>query len=211
MKNLWFLMAGCLSCCVFAPAQTAAAKARVQAVILEPGGKTGMRRTEFSKQARPGPGKELKVLVSADGSCALSVTAFTKDGQLLYGTPETVQLQDAKVKELPLNSRWTWDGHEGLEEIDIIAADPGAADYKTYEELVKKMAQGGIGDDVRKMQVRRMRQWVDDHLRSSTTAVDYSIKEQPTEVGGMVRGGLTGQEVSVPSKKSAVIRLRISQ
>ena len=210
-KTLRALIAGCISCCVLAMAQTTAPKARVQVVILEPGGKAGMRRVEFSKQAKPGPGQELKVLVSADGNCTVSLAAFTKDGQLLYGTPEIVQLQDAKIKELPLNTKWIWDGHEGLEEIDLIVAGPGAADYKAYEELVKKMGQAGISDDVRRFQLRRMREWIDDHLRSSTTATDYSIKEQPTDVGGMLRGDVTGQEVSVPPKKAAVIRLRISQ
>jgi hypothetical protein len=212
LKTLWLrlLMAGTIPGCLMF-AETTVTKAHVQVVVLEPGGKAGLKRVEFSKQAKPGQGKELKVLVSADGNYAVSLVAFSKEGQLVYGVPEIVQLPDGKTKELPLTSKWTWEGHEGLEEIDVIVADPGAGDYKAYEELVKKMGQGGISDDVRRLQAGKMRQWIDEHLRSTTTASGYSIKNQPTEVGGMTRGGVTGQEISVPAKSSTVIRLRISQ
>jgi hypothetical protein len=209
-KTFWLLVA-VMSLGFPALAQTTTTSVRVQIVIVEPGGKAGAKKVDFSKQAKPGPGKELKILISSDRKCTISPAAFTKDGQLLYGVPEIVQLPDDKTAELPLNSKWTWDGHEGLEEIDVIVAEPGAADYKPYEELVKKMGQSGISDDVRRLQAGAMRRWIDQRLKSPATAADYSIKNLPTEVGGMVRGEPTGQEIAVPAKRSTVIRLRISQ
>lgn len=210
MKKMFLVFTALFVSEWMASAQVAPAKIWVQVIVVEPGGKTGSTQQEFSKRAKPGAGKQLKVRVSADRNCTVSAAAFTKDGQLVYGVPEIVQLLDNKAKELPQNLKWTWDGHESLEEIDLIVAGPGADDHKEYQELVKKMGQST--DDVRSLQTGAMRRWIDAHLKSSTTAADYSVKEEPTQVGGMIRGdAAAGQEVSIPAKKSAVIRLRVSQ
>ena len=210
MKKVFWLLTALFFSNSIDSAQTGAAKIWVQLIVIEPGGKTGANRLEFSRKTKPAPGKQLKVRVSADGQCTISAAAFTKDGQLVYGVPEIVQLPDNKAEELPRDTTWTFDGHEGLEEIDLIVSDPGAGDFKDYQELIKKMAQST--GDVRKLQAGALRRWVDAHLKTSTTAADYSVKEEPTQVGGMLRGeAAAGQEVSIPAKKSTVIRLRISQ
>src|SRR5579863_9646183 len=117
-------------------------------VLQQPGGKTGEKKEEFSRQAKPGPGKELHVLIKANRECEVSFAGFTRDGQLVYGTPETVLLPANVVKELPLSKKWTFDGHEQLFEIDAVVADPAAGDYKDYAALVGKMNQTGIPNDV---------------------------------------------------------------
>jgi hypothetical protein len=190
--------------------QETAIRIHVQVVVVEPGGKTGIRKLAFSKQSKPGQGKELKLLVSADRTCAVSAAAFTNDGRLAYGVPASVDV-DAETKELPLGDKWRWDGHEHLAEIDVIAADPIAADYAPYKELVTKMERGESTDAIRRLQVGEMRRWIDAHLKSPTTGWNYSIKEQPAEVAGSVRGEPVGQEVSIPARGSKVIRLRFSQ
>ena len=210
MKQVFWLLTALFFSNSIASAQTGAAKIWVQVIVIEPGGKTGVNRLEFSKKTRPAPGKQLKVRVSADGRCTVSAAAFTRDGQLVYGVPEIMQLLENKAEELPHETTWTFDGHEGLEEIDLIVADPGAVDFKDYQDLVKKMAQST--GDVRKLQTGALRRWIDAHLKSSTTAADYSVKEEPTQVGGMLRGeAAAGQEVAIPAQKSTVVRLRISQ
>ncbi len=108
-------------------AQPPGTEVTMQWVVRTPGGKTGVTREEFSRQAKPGPGKELRVLMEANRECTVSFAAFTHDGQLVYGTPETVVLAANVVKELPVSNKWTFDGQEQLFEIDAVIADPAAA------------------------------------------------------------------------------------
>src|ERR1035438_3743147 len=110
-------------------AQAPGTEGEMKWVLPQPGGKTGVKKEEFSRQAKPGPGKELRVLMKANRECAVSFAGFTRDGQLVYDTPETVLLPANVVKELPLSKKWTFDGHEQLFEIDAVIADPAASDY----------------------------------------------------------------------------------
>jgi len=111
-------------------AQQSGTEVKMQMVLQQPGGKAGAKQEDFSKQAKPGPGKELRVFVEANRECIVSFAGFTQDGQLVYGPPETIHLLANVVKELPASKKWTFDGHELLAEIDAVIADPAAADFK---------------------------------------------------------------------------------
>ncbi len=192
----------------FASTLCCAAEARVQVVVVEPGGKAGSKVTDFSKAAKPGPGKELKVIVTPDAKCIVSVAAFNKDGQLVYGAPETAQGSDLTL-ELPAHRKWTWEGAEGVTEIDVIFAYPEAADFQAFDALVKKM--NGASEEVRSMQAGAVRRWIESKLKSAATAADYSVKDAPTAVGGVMRGNNIerGQKVSIPEKQTTVLRIRV--
>jgi hypothetical protein len=190
-------------------AQQSGTEIQMQWVVQGPGGKTGTKREEFSKQARPGPGKELRVLVKASKDCTVSFTGFTHDGQLLYGPPETVHLTaNAAWKELPAAKEWSFEGNEKLGEMDAVIADPSSPEYKQYSALVAKM-KPGLPPEV--AQAAAVRDWIDGQLRSRTAAVDYSVKDAPGEIGGLIRGddSKVGQSMTVPAQKTFVVRIRI--
>jgi hypothetical protein len=190
-------------------AQAPGTEVEMKWVLQQPGGKTGMKKEEFSIQAKPGPGRELRVLMKANRECEVSFAGFTRDGQLVYGTPETVLLPANVVKELPLSKKWTFDGHEQLFEIDAVIADPAASDYKPYATLVGKMNQAGISGDVWMAQAGALRDWIDGKLRTKGSVVDYSVKENPADIGGVIRGDLNGQVLTVAPQKTSVVRIRM--
>ena len=189
-------------------AQQSATEIKMQWVLQQPGGKTGVKREEFSQQAKPGPGKELRVLILANRDCTVSFTGFTRDGQLLYGLPETVHLTANVVRELPASKKWTFDGQEHLAEMDAVIADPASADYKTYAGLVARMNRPGIPAELRQAQADALRGWIDGE-RSKSTAQDYTVKENPAEIGGLIRGDFHGQALMVAPRKTSVVRIRI--
>ncbi len=205
--SLSFLAAAAL--CAHLWAQQPATEVKMQWALQQPGGKTGVKREEFSRQAKPGPGKELRVFVLANKECTVSFAGFTRDGQLAYGPPETVHLPANIVKELPGPGKWTFDGHEQLAEIDAVMADPAAAEFKRYADLIAKMSQPGISVEVRQAQAGALREWLDTEFQSKTTAHDLTVKENPTEIGGIVRGDFPGQTFMVPARKLSVVRIRI--
>jgi len=188
-------------------AQQSGTQVTVQLVIRQPGGKTGMKQEEFSKQARPGPGKELRVWVVANRECDVSFAGFTQDGQLVYDSPETVRLPANVPKEFPASKTWTFEGSEHLAEIDAVIADPAAADYKDYASLVGKMNQPGT-PELHIAQARALRKWIEGELLQSRATV-YSIKETPVDIGGMIRGDLHGQDVVVPPQKTSIVRMSV--
>lgn len=189
-------------------AQQSGTDIKMQWVVQQPGGKTGKTRVEFSKQAKPGPGKELRVLVEANKDCTVSFTGFTHDGQLLYGPPETIRLSANVVKELPASKKWSFEGNEKLGEMDAVIADPSSPEYKQYSALVAKM-KPGLPPEVAQAQAAAVRDWIDGQLRSKTTAIDYTVKDDPSEIGGLIRGDFKGQSMMVPAKKTSVVRIRI--
>ncbi len=183
---------------------------KAQLLLQQPGGKTGVKQEEFSKQARPGPDKELHLRVYPDQDCIASVAGFTRDGQLVYGVPEIVHLSANLIKEMPVSKKWTFTGNEQLAEMDLVIADPKSAEFQTYSDLVSKMNRPGLSDEVRQAQAGALREWIDARLRSETTAQNYSVKENPVQVGGVVRGGgLPGPSMLVPPQKTTVVRIRI--
>jgi hypothetical protein len=190
-------------------AQQAGTEVTMQWVIRQPGGKTGSKQEEFSRQAKPGPGKELRVFVMANRECTVSFAGFTRDGQLVYGLPETVRLAANVPKELPVSKKWTFDGHEQLAEIDAVIADTAAADYKRYADLVDKMSRPGISVEVLQAQAGALRGWLNEKLQSNATAHDLTPKENPAEIGGLARGDLKGEAFLVPERTSSVVRMRI--
>jgi hypothetical protein len=189
-------------------AQQSVTEIKMQWIVQQPGGKSGVTREEFSKQAKPGPGKELRVIVLADRSCTVSFTGFTREGELLYGTPETVQVPANVVRELPVSKKWTFDGHEQLAEMDAVIADPASADYKTYAGLVAKMKPGS-SSETWQAQASALRDWMDARLRSGTTSQEYTVKDAPTEAAGLIRGDFNGPSVRLPALKTSVVRIRI--
>ncbi len=191
-------------------AQHHATDFKVQLLVQHSGGPTGTVREEFSKQAKPAAGKELRMLVLASRDCYVSVAGFARDGQLVYGVPEVVSLQSNVVKELPRASKWKFEGPEGLSEMDVVVADPDAEDFKSYSDLVSKMNQPGLAADVREAQAGALREWIDDQLQSKTTAQDYTVKQNPQQLGGLLRGAdLPGEPITVPPLRISVIRIRI--
>ncbi len=192
-------------------AQQSGIEIQMQWVVQGPGGKTGTKREEFSKQAKPGAGKELRVLVKASRACTVSFAGFTHDGQLLYGPPETVQLSaNAAWKELPAAKKWSFEGNEKLGEMDAVIADPASPEYKQYSALVAKM-KPGLPPEVAQAQAAAVRDWIDGQLRSKTTAVDYTVKDTPGQIGGSIRDAdaKVGQSMTVPAQKTSVVRIRI--
>jgi hypothetical protein len=188
-------------------AQQSGTEIKMQWVLQQPGGKTGVKREEFSKQAKPGPDKELRVFVMANKECTVSFAAFTRDGLLVYGPPETVRLAANVAKEFPISKKWTFDGHEQLAEFDAVIADSAAADYKQYAGLVDKMSRPGISVEVRQAQTGALREWLNAKLQSKTTAHDLTVKENPAEVGGLVRGEFKGEALLVPERQTSVVRI----
>jgi hypothetical protein len=210
MKSYRYLVLGLLGAAAACCAQQSGTEIKMQWVVQGPGGKTGSKREEFSKQAKPGPGKELRVLVKSNKDCTVSFTGFTHDGQLLYGPPETIQLSANKITELPASKKWTFEGTEKLGEMDAVIADPSSPDYKAYATLVAKM-KPGTPPELLQAQSAAVRDWIDGQLRSKTTAVDYTVKENPEQIGGLVRGenDLPGQTMILPAQKTSVVRIRI--
>jgi len=183
---------------------------KAQLLLQQPGGKAGGKQEEFSKQARPGPEKVLLLRVMADQECLASVAGFTRDGQLVYGVPEIVQLSANVIKAMPVSKKWTFNGTEQLAEMDLVVADPKSFEFRTYSDLVGKMSRPGLSDEVRQAQAGAIREWIDTRLRSGTTAQNYSVKENPVQVGGVVRGdGLPGPSIPVPAQKTTILRIRI--
>lgn len=190
-------------------AQEAGTEIKMQWVVQGPGGKTGSKREEFSKQAKPGPGKELRVLVQASKGCTVSFAGFTHDGQLLYGPPETIQLSPGAWKELPASAKWTFEGTEKLGEMDAVIADPASPEYKQYAALVAKM-KPGLPADLLQAQAGAVREWIDGRLRSKNTSFDYTVKENPGQIAGLIRGeDSSSQSMMVPPQKTSVVRIRI--
>jgi hypothetical protein len=184
---------------------------QMQWLVQEPGGKTGTLREEFSKQAAPGPRKELRLLVKASRDCTVSIAGFTHDGRLLYGPPETVQLSaNGPWKELPATKKWSFEGSEKLGEMDAVIADPSSPDYRQYATLVAKM-KPGLPPEVSQAQASAVRDWIDSRLRSTTTSVDYTVKHDPGQIGGVLRtdDSSVGQTMIVPAQKTSVARIRI--
>jgi len=190
-------------------AQQSGAEVKMQWVLQSPGGKAGAKQEEFSKQAKPGPGKELRVFVLANRECMVSFAGFTRDGQLLYGGPETIRLPANIVKELPASKKWTFVGNEQLAEIDAVMADPAAGEYKAYADLVGKMSQAGVPIEVWQAQASALRGWIDAQMQTKSGAQDYTVKENPADIGGVIRGDLHGQVLMVPPQKISVVRIRI--
>ena len=183
---------------------------KVQLIVERAGAPAASAREEFSKQTKPGAGKELRILMLASRDCQASVAAFTRDGQLVYGVPEIVALQSHVVKELPSSNKWKFDASEQLAEMDVVVGDPAAPDFKTYSDLVSKMNHPGLASDVRDAQAGAVREWIDSQLESKTTAQDYTVKENPQQLGGLMRGAdLPGQPIMVPPLRISVIRIRI--
>src|SRR5277367_3304713 len=118
--------AGCLC------AQWPGIEFKAQLLIEWPSGKAGAKQEEFSKQARPGPDKELHLRVFAEQDCVASVAGFTRDGQLVYGAPEIVHLPANLIKVLPVSQKWTFYGSEQLAELDLVIADPKSPEFQTY-------------------------------------------------------------------------------
>jgi hypothetical protein len=192
-------------------AQQSGTEIKMQWVVQWPGGKTGTMREEFSKQAKPGPGKELRVLVKANRQCIVSFSGFTHDGDLLYGPPEIVRLSKSVAwKELPASKKWSFEGNEKLEEMDAVIADPSSPDYKQYATLVAKM-KPGLPVEVAQAQAAAMRDWIDRQLRSKTAAIDYTVKDAPGQIGALIRDAdsRVGASIIVPAQKTSVVRIRI--
>jgi hypothetical protein len=205
IRHLAFVLMGAAAL----SAQQSGTEIKMQWIVQGPGGKTGMKKEEFSKQSKPGAGKELRVLVKSNKDCTVSFTGFTHDGQLLYGPPETIQLSANVIKELPASKKWTFEGSEKLGEMDAVIADPSSPDYKAYADLVAKM-KPGLPAEVQQAQASAVRTWIDGQLRAKTTSIDYTVKDNPGEIGGVIRGDddLPVQAMKVPSKTS-VVRIRI--
>lgn len=190
------------------PLLGSAARANVELVLVEPGGKAGVRRVSISRQASPGPGKELRVLIAGAPDATVSVAAFNRKGELV-SVPEIAGLPSAgQTRELPERDKWQWDAADKISDIYVILAGAGAADFAAYKEQVSKM--GGGSAELRKMQGNAVLRWIEAHLKSPTGAADYSMKPEPTPMGGLIRGtdGF-GAPVTVPDGRSVVMRIRL--
>ncbi len=54
-----------------------------------------------------------------------------------------------------------------------------------------------------------LREWIDGKLKSKTTAVDYTVKDNPAEMAGILRGDLQGQKLMVLPQKISIMRIRM--
>lgn len=193
----------------------AAAQDKIDAEILftvsQPAARGLSKKYSFSKQAKPGPGQDLKLWVTANRDCRAVAVAFTRDGKLAYaGPPEKIAVLNNKTTELPPQGKWTWEGKENLAEIDLILASDSSPDYKELATLLDAMHTPGLADAVRIKQVGSLRRWIDSHSQNKSSVADYTVKPLPAEVGAMLRGGeLGGQKVSLPANGYTVIRLKL--
>lgn len=187
----------------------AASKASVELVLVEPGGKAGTRRMSISRKAAPGPGKELRVLVVGSAESLVSVVALTKKGDLV-SVPEVTTLTAGKARELPEGARWNWDVAEKVSDVYVILAPQGAGDFAAYRTLVSKMNDSANSAELRRLQTSAVVRWIESQLKSPTSAADYSMKAEPTPMGGLIRGteGF-GAPVDVPDGRSVVMRIRL--
>jgi len=185
--------------------------AEVLFTVSQPAARGLSKKFSFSKQAKPGPGQDLKLWVTASADCRAVAVAFTRDGKLAYaGPPEKIALVHNALKEFPPQGKWTWEGNENLAEIDLIIAADSSPDYKDLSDLIDAMHDPKVKEAARPMQVGSLRRWIDAHSQNKSSIADYGVKPLPTEVGGMLRGGeLGGQKVSLPANGYTVIRLKL--
>jgi hypothetical protein len=196
---------------LLASSAVCANRARVEVLVIEAGGKAGVRRVTLSRRAAPGPGKELRVLVAPEAEVLASAAAFNKKGELAFDVLEVAVLKAGdKPRELPDGAVWNWNVPDQVSDIYVVLAAPGATDFASYRALVSKMKTNASSPELRKMQAGALLRWIESHLKVPTTAADYSIKAEPTPMGGLIRGtDNVGVPVDVPDGRSVVMRIRL--
>jgi len=189
--------------------------AHVMLVISEAGPRGVARQSEFSKQAKPGAGKELRIWIESGRQCRAVVAAFNRDGRMAYdGLPLETPLKEHSNNQIPLagGSKWTWDGHENLAEMDVILLSGDSSDTRDLSKLVEAMRDSSIAEAVRKRQSADLRRWIGAHGQNPSSASDYSVKSTPEVMGGMIRGidcewCKTAQKIPVPANGIAMVRI----
>jgi len=193
-----------------APAKAESGDVHVQLTIVQPGLKGGIRQTEFSKQARPGPHRELKLLMAAEIQAAAVALPFNREGRLAYeSAPEIAHLAMNSKQEIPAEGKWTFEGPENLAEIDVVLAGPDTPDFEELAKLIHTMKLSPAASPLHRQQLGALHRWLDAHSQRSSTAADYTVKAAPAEIAGMVRGDVAGQAVPLSPNSCAVVRIRI--
>lgn len=185
--------------------------AEVLFTVSQPAQRGLSKKYSFSKEAKAGPGQDLKLWITANRDCRAVAVAFTRDGKLAYaGPPENLAVGSNKTIEIPAQGKWTWEGKENLAEIDLIVGTDSSSDYKDLAKLVAAMNDPKVPDAAKRLQVAQLRTWVDAHSQGASRLTDYGVKPVPVEVGAMLRGGeLNGQKVSIAANGYKVIRLKL--
>jgi hypothetical protein len=189
--------------------------AEVLLTVTQPPPQRGlMQPFEFSKQAKPAPGVELRLWVLANRDCGAVAVAFTRDGKLVYaGSPEKIAMTPRKKQQIPpAGKKWPWEGAENIAEVDVILAGAGSPDFQELSKLVDAMHDASLADAVRRRQVASLRQWIDAHSQNKSSLTDYSIKHEAGQVGAMLRSEdptLNGLKVAIPINGYRVIRIKL--
>ena len=185
--------------------------------VSEPGPRGIARQSEFSKQAKPGAGKELRLWIESGCGCRAVVAAFNHDGRMAYdGPPSEIEVKEHSNNQVPAagGRKWTWDGHENLAEMDIVFIAGESPDTRDLSKLLEAMRDASVSEAVRKRQAADLRRWIDAHTQNTSSAADYSVKPTPVAIGGMVRGEdcdwcKSAQRVSIPANGFVIVRIHI--
>jgi hypothetical protein len=186
-------------------------------VVSEPGPRGVSKQTAFSKQAKPGAGKELSAWIESSSPLRAVVVAFDREGRVAYdGVPSVNTIREHSTNQFPApgQTKWAWDTPERVAEVDIvlIAGDP--PDTRALINLVEAMRHVTNNDALRKRQNTELEHWLDARTQQHSLLSDYSVKPTPEVVGGMVRGEQCGwcqsaQRVSIPAGGFSILRIHI--
>jgi hypothetical protein len=198
-------------------ARAQSSDAHVLLVVSEPGSRGVTKQIEFSKQAKPGPGKELSAWVESSGPCRAVVVAFDRDGRVAYkDLPALNSIREHSNNQLPVEggSKWTWDRPERLAEVDIVLISGDPPDTRELMNLMRAMHDTQSSDALRKRQDMELKHWLDARTQQQSSVSDYSIKPTPEVIGGMMRGEgcdwcKSAQKVSIPANGFSIVRIHL--
>jgi hypothetical protein len=110
---------------------------------------------------------------------------------------------------VPPTGKWAWEGSEDLAEIYVVVAPPDAPALIDLSRLLSAIRGPAGSAPLRQRQVAALRHWIDAHTQVKTTSADYSIKSEPVEIGGIVRGPIPGEPVALLPKTCSIMRIAL--
>lgn len=191
--------------------------AYVMLMVSEPGPRGIALQSEFSKQAKPGAGKELKLRIESGCQCKAVIVNFNSQGRTAPDRlPAEIVVKEHSVNQFPPpgGGSWTWEGPGNFGEIDVIFISGDPPDTRELSKLLGAMKETPAAEALRRKQDAELRRWIDAHAQNPSVAADYTVKPSPEIIGGMVRGEecawcKAAQRVSIPVNGFAIVRIHI--
>jgi hypothetical protein len=192
-------------------------EAHVLLVVSEPGARGVTKQIEFSKEAKPGPGKELSAWIQSSRPCRAVVVAFDRNGRVAYNDlPSLHTIREHSSNQLPPEGgvKWAWQGPEQLAELDLVLISGDPPDTHALMDLMRAMHDAPNSDALRKRQDTELRHWLDARTKGQSSVSDYSVKPTPEVIGGMMRGEgcdwcKSAQKVPMPANGFSIIRIHL--